>query len=76
MAEREVEAARRIARFLDDEFVKEAFARLEKRAYGDFRAAETPEAREKAWMASHALEELQRELRIIVDHGEFRGAIQ
>jgi hypothetical protein len=59
----------RIAAFLNDEFVRSAFAKVEERCQAEWLAAETVTVREACWAKRRALEELQGELQSFVNAG-------
>lgn len=67
--DQEIQAGERIERFLADDEVQAAFARLERKYYDEFKAAADPAARESAWAKSRAMEDVKTELRVSVTRG-------
>jgi hypothetical protein len=57
----------RVAQFLADPTVQEAFDRLERRVYTQFKSSLTPETRLEAWAKARVIDELKIELRAVVD---------
>lgn len=69
-ADADIRAGDKIAQFLKDAHVVEAFARLEKRFYDEFKAASSDDARRASWAKASVLDELQQELLAVVSSGE------
>ena len=69
-SEATIAAARRIDAFLKDEAIGGALSRMERRYYEEFKAADTSEKRVQAWGKAKVLDDLERELKSILDAGE------
>jgi hypothetical protein len=72
--EKKIHDGRRIAAFLEDSEVKEAFERVAQRAYKEFQLARTDEARREAWAKAHVLDSITVELRAVVQAGTSAAA--
>ena len=68
--EQTVRAAQRVNEFLKDPAIGEAFARMERRFYEEFIAAESAEQRVRAWAKASMLKTFENEVRSILDAGE------
>lgn len=68
--QRQIDAARRVKAFLDDEAVREAFVMLEKRYFAEFKRAATPAEREQLHARVRALDDLFASVLGIVDAGK------
>ena len=69
--ERIVQEAARIDQFLRDDVVGGALQRMERRYYEEFLAADSSEARVKAWAKANVLRDLEGQMKSLVDAGEF-----
>ena len=59
----------RLAEFLQDSVILEAWERAERKAYDRFRSSNTPAERESAWAVARAIEELKLELLVTAENG-------
>jgi hypothetical protein len=75
-ADKAIRDGQRVAQFLADSAVQEAFAKMKARAYNSFKASLTPETRTEAWALARAVDELEIELRAVVDSGTLESSKQ
>lgn len=68
--EREIRNGSRISAFLADKEVKAAFTRLRERYGEDWLTGESPMDREAIWHKRRALDDLERELKSVVEAGQ------
>lgn len=66
---KEIEAGRRIEQFLEDEAVKSAFEKLRGQYYAEFQSAE-PDKAIAIQGKARALEDIEREMRVIAGNGK------
>ena len=64
-----IKRAERLKTFLADDVVQEAFENLERAWYEQWKSSDTPEARERLFAKSCALDELRGSFTAIVDSG-------
>lgn len=67
--ETKVRAAERIKEFLADDAVAACLGRLERKYYEQFIAADSSEARVKAWAAANVLRDFHSQLQSVVTDG-------
>lgn len=65
-----VDRSRHAEQLLGDEVLQDAFAEVERLFVKQWREGQNPMIREAAWHQLHALGELQRVLRSVVDRGK------
>lgn len=63
-----------IQRLLDDQAVQRLFSALDVMYYKQWKAAETPEARDRAWQQSRALGDLKHGLEAAASVGQHEAA--
>ena len=68
--EQEAQDGERVKQFLGDDAIKAAFARIDTLMFGKFKDAQTEEQRLRAWAVAQAVDEIQREMRVVVSTGE------
>lgn len=68
--------AQRIEYFLKEPVVQGAFAAIEESVIEEWRKAQAPDARESCWRQLQALDQLRRQLKIVVDRGIHAGAVE
>lgn len=68
--------AQRIQHFLNDPVVQGAFAAIEETVFEEWRKAQAPDAREICWKQLQALDQLRRQLKIVVDRGIHVEAVE
>lgn len=68
-----VSDGQRMKVLVEDPVFVRAQETLRKRLFDEWKAAPSPVVREECWLKQHALDELVRELRIVIGSGELAG---
>lgn len=73
----DLEAGRRTKELLEDEALIAAFETVEQRFIQRWKdsAPEDDKMREQSWFALHGLEAVKRELKIVLDNGNFAASV-
>ena len=62
--------ASRMQQIMRDDIVIEAFARLERKYWTEFKGSTTAEERVRTWAKANVLDDIKRQMQITVDAGE------
>lgn len=71
-----VEVGREVQAFLDSEPIRAAFAKIEEDAFETWRSSNDPQMRDTIWHRIRALDDLKKQLKILVDRGTWALAKQ
>jgi hypothetical protein len=72
--DKSIRDGQRVAQFLADPAVAEAFDRVERRAFNQFKSSLTADTRTEAWAKARVIDELKIELRAVVDSGTLESS--